>query len=533
MNSKSTPIVEAWSLSSLTSTASQPPLDPTSQVPSPALPLVLYIARVPGSRDVFLTPLKPREKIVTAEDVQSSLYYIHIHCEDHHDELETSKPASIITDTSNIRTLRHEDHATDRQPPPPPPPLPARPVTIPALPPYPIHDQMPDRGPMPTSPQKINRIARKPVLADVTNKGNTSPSLGRPDRPNLPPRPLPALPIEHSSDSSLHVENVRVLRHSEHSEDMNPYLRKYELPARVELLDAPEPDPGTLTLIRRDPGSSEQWNVASIHDPPIHEITSTAPLNMTAARRMKKSGAPLYLDVTNPGYGAFIDPDRSQSRTSTSSATSSNDAAPEGIFRRRLYMPGSRYGEHNYSHLKSGSDNSGNTSNHDVPRSAQANSYDSAATANNTPPSFDRRTKGYAFNSPWDGHCEFSTGTTGKTLKCFHTLGRHSTTEVSELRFNLPTKSKLPQAAEKRSSYFAHQRHQSIAEWEGGVDAPTIMIGEDGRIDRSLGQENAGGGFGGKQAKLGKLIIAPEGLKMLDLLVAANMGLWWRAYERS
>jgi len=53
------------------------------------------------------------------------------------------------------------------------------------------------------------------------------------------------------------------------------------------------------------------------------------------------------------------------------------------------------------------------------------------------------------------------------------------------------------------------------------------------RLDLSLGQELAGGGFGGKQAKLGKLIIEEEGLKMLDLLVAANMALWWRAYERS
>lgn len=51
-------------------------------------------------------------------------------------------------------------------------------------------------------------------------------------------------------------------------------------------------------------------------------------------------------------------------------------------------------------------------------------------------------------------------------------------------------------------------------------------------MDLSLGQEYAGGGFGGKQAKLGKLIIEDEGLKMLDLLVAANISLWWRAYEK-
>jgi len=53
------------------------------------------------------------------------------------------------------------------------------------------------------------------------------------------------------------------------------------------------------------------------------------------------------------------------------------------------------------------------------------------------------------------------------------------------------------------------------------------------RLDLSLGQEFAGGGFGGKQAKLGKIILEDEGLKMMDLLVAANLALWWRAYEKA
>lgn len=63
-----------------------------------------------------------------------------------------------------------------------------------------------------------------------------------------------------------------------------------------------------------------------------------------------------------------------------------------------------------------------------------------------------------------------------------------------------------------------------------GYFAPKVELEE--RLDLSLGQEHAGGGFGGKQAKLGKLIIEKEGLQMLDLIVAANMALWWRVYER-
>ena len=95
---------------------------------------------------------------------------------------------------------------------------------------------------------------------------------------------------------------------------------------------------------------------------------------------------------------------------------------------------------------------------------------------------------------------------------------------------------------EKRSSYFSthrfrHHSSQSTTTLsthdDDGSLSPTIMIDEStGRIDLSLGQERAGGGFGGKQAKLGKLIIWQEGFGMLDLLVAANLGLWWRGYER-
>lgn len=71
-------VVEARSLSSLTTLASNPPRYPRNPTHEKHEPLVLYIARVPGSKDVFLTPMKPRQKVVTAEDVQSSLYYLHV-----------------------------------------------------------------------------------------------------------------------------------------------------------------------------------------------------------------------------------------------------------------------------------------------------------------------------------------------------------------------------------------------------------------------------------------------------------------------
>jgi len=109
---------------------------------------------------------------------------------------------------------------------------------------------------------------------------------------------------------------------------------------------------------------------------------------------------------------------------------------------------------------------------------------------------------------------------------------------VSEMRFNLPSAAKAPSPKEetsKRSSFFKRGRHSrnnssiSVNRDDGVEDARNSLD----RMDLSLGQEFAGGGFGGKQAKLGKIILEDEGLKMMDILVAANIGLWWRAYEKA
>ena len=152
-------------------------------------------------------------------------------------------------------------------------------------------------------------------------------------------------------------------------------------------------------------------------------------------------------------------------------------------------------------------------------------------------------TRGFAFESPWHGICKFSTGLAGRSLKCKHTLGS-SSDSVSELRFNLPSSKTLGPSSRsqsssdtvresKRSSIFSHHgRTQSASEHLSPQNHEGKIELED-RMDLSLGQEHAGGGFGGKQAKLGKLIIENEGLKMLDLVVAANIALWWKVYEKT
>jgi hypothetical protein len=519
-------MVEATSLAFITEVASSPPQRPELPVAGPAQPLVLYIARVPGSRDVFLTPMKPREKVVSAEDVQSSLYYVHVNCEDDHQLLATRSPTSANADASQLYPISENIGKRKLM-------LPPR-QSEPAPLPYPVDDLMPAlSGSTPGQPKPLN-FPRKPVMRDMTNGEHPPPPPPHLDLPELPPRRvLPTPPNGQPQRRSLHAENVRLLRQADHSDENNPYSRQYPEAANAVIAEELQHiEAGSLTLIRRDPSSSEQWNVASIHDPPVHEVSSSAFLNPTASKRTKRGGAPLYLDITNPGYLQFLDKDRPLSRTSTSTSSSNGcDPPPEGTFRRRLYMPGSQYADHGYGHRRIKSETS--RSSGDMARTMRDRTL--ADLNGSSTPKVDFRSKGYSFTSPWDGKCEFTTGATGKSLKCRHTVPHLGTVEVSELRFNLPTSSRGTQTgpangSDKRSSYFS--RHSRFLSSEDGSRSPTFVINDEGRVDLTLGQEKAGGGFGGKQAKLGKLIIEPEGLKMLDLLVAASIGLWWRAYER-
>lgn len=104
---------------------------------------------------------------------------------------------------------------------------------------------------------------------------------------------------------------------------------------------------------------------------------------------------------------------------------------------------------------------------------------------------------------------------------------------VSELRFNLPTAEffKTPEGREEVKNQL--QGHfNKLLRRDGRSDGSDDDDGTVSPFDLNLGKEKAGGGNRGKRAKLGKLIIYPDGLKMLDLLIAANMGLWWGTWEK-
>lgn len=210
-----------------------------------------------------------------------------------------------------------------------------------------------------------------------------------------------------------------------------------------------------------------------------------------------------------------------------------------------------------------------------------------------TQPGAGLKPRGYVFLSPWNGYCEFRTGNGGRSLKCRHALdgpsnqmynplvsspqsksgnrnrlaagfskdgvgvgsggsdhGHHGEKpRVSELRFNLPSgelfgKSPTEDGREDGSSgrrrHHFHEHFNRMMRLDHGTDDDdgdsSGDEGHGGIMDifdlTGLGKEKAGGGNRGKRAKLGKLIIYDEGIKMLDLVVAANMGVWWSVWER-
>ncbi|KAF2635791.1 hypothetical protein P280DRAFT_484311 [Massarina eburnea CBS 473.64] len=508
--------IEAKSLSSLTALASNPPSYPRNPTHGKQDPLVLYIARVPGSRDIFLSPIKPRDRVVTAEDIETSLYFVHM---DHPED-------SLLVDYAPTAFPRDPNY--DHQ-------LPAiQRKAIPSVPGAPL----PQRKPMPGTLAPVNGFDSRQNIAAAGYAHSGSEHLG----PDYTPR--------RSFDSmQLQSENQRPSISSRASADQ------------------PRPPGTSLTLIRRDPASGAQWNVARINDPLSLDMSSST-LN---APNKRPIGAPMYIDVLNPGYSKFlhtglerppalhnrdpelfVDPNAPQPN-----APKPHDERVSNIFRRRLWMEGANDPRGGFGHRKLNSHDS--SMSNGSPRSSIEGMQRSSADLRPIPtsplsrdsqsystiPTSERQTsfRGYVFMSPWNGRCEFTTGAGGGSLKCRHIVpglqgAPPVSLPVSELRFNLPaaTKASTPRGEEsKRSSIFhrpRHSRHNSSVSDTRGYSSAQEVMGAFERMDLTLGQEYAGGGFGGKDAKLGKLIVEDEGLKMVDLLVAANVALWWRAYDR-
>ncbi|KAJ5086840.1 hypothetical protein NUU61_008147 [Penicillium alfredii] len=378
-----------------------------------------------------------------------------------------------------------------------------------------------------------------------------------------------------------------------------------------------------LTLIRRDPTSGTQWNVATISTPRMDCNAIDIEISTPGYNRFTGTNEPLSLAslAANLPPGIKI-PAMSAVPTSLEAEPPRAPAAGPRKFHRQVCV--SRPFDDFVSPGDRTSNDYGNGHGPEGASSKLKSGY-------------------YMFKSPWNGTCTFSSSVNGRSLKCKHMIpgpGGHvpATSEsdaspavtVAEIRFNTPfqaanlhshahhaahrphphhmspfhlsqnpaaardpTSSEIPNSypdpapldggvpstASKRNSLsqllnpntysrprarsgdsaalppppsdprsnlhpaailrrsslraqrFArqnqfppHHHHRSTSTSSGGPDS------DEDRLDLSLAREPAGGGMRGKSAKLGKLIIEDEGIKMLDLVVASCMTVWWRGY---
>jgi hypothetical protein len=337
----------------------------------------------------------------------------------------------------------------------------------------------------------------------------------------------------------------------------------------------------TLTLIRREPSSGQQWNVGRI----------TALTTRAADHPDENDQSPplLHIHVDTLGYAKFVNPisyrqyagmDPRQTMATTPVDAPHAPTTPSAVvaaapalvsasgppaFQREVRAA---YGKRWRSNLKglfrrshhagvpSSSSPSGRRGSDDSAGSLDGDGHPHA--------SRDIKLRGYDFDSPWGGRCEFRTAEGGRNLRCQHHLpledvapipgseggAQMSRDPVSELRFNLPRQHHHHHPRSKSSSdvptisgggaqgssltgHFSRlmqRRGDEEEEDDGGWDDDD-GLGMVSPFELNLGREKAGGGHHGKRAKMGKLIVYDAGLKMLDLVVAANVGLWWRLWD--
>lgn len=501
---------------------------------------------------------------MTAHDIQSSLYYLHVHGPDDeniwHDEEKWNAQANI--ERSEVPHTSASN--TQRKPLPPKPALTLenRPEAPPqTYPPSPLPGRRSPRdsqiahkpvdhgleagsaelqipgpkqpsrllGPRPMSPETshnsygVLNLAPDRVNVDLRRRSAppAEPTLDIPMRPSLKSKDIHSERTPRELTNDVLVQEKKGLRFLAHCRGSSDSQAMHN--GGLDYCSSRPATPDTclsITLIRRDPHSGGQWNVARLSSSP------------TQRNGYASSPSSILIDINTPGYK------RLQDQLTDHGAVSNTPNATFWLslgYTSRKDDP-ARASHHHQTHEVNGVRRSS------VERTGDGESYHGGF---KSLVSSDRRfTKDgtCSFRSPWNGLCEFSTGMTGRSLKCRHQ--RTSTTlkpiMVSELRFNLPShslfspppRSPMHDAAaaqqRERPSFFPqkhiHRSSRGTSSDEDDNDAGYVV---------SLGQENAGGGFGGKQAKLGKLIIEDEGQKMLDLVVAANMAMWWRVYERS
>lgn len=567
--------VEAKSLSEITQIASNPPNFPRNPAGIRRESLTLYISRVPGTEDIILSTLRPLTKYVTAEDVTTCLYYLHVNSE---------RDSQHFEEKSRISPTEPNLHTSMQQP------LSSRSLKVSNNNPKSNAEQV-------SLNQRTQSIRRKPVAGSLPSIENQASQAHRTNsRPPLTHRvpsttttierkPLPATEIDRdaSKDSASRPR-------SKNFQDRHP-------PGNIAVPSVESERPKEkfhVTIVRRDPSSGAQWNVGTIFGHPVIEEEQKRRQNSLLP---KKPYYDMTLSLTTPGYIRFKNQNFVDGETSPQAPRNSTLGIQGSSysFDRKLLMEGSSFWSRASAQRRRAiSDLS--------ERYNRSSGFQLPGIADQSPDSKDNQGKGYVFTSPWGGRCKFLTGSGGRTLRCLHTLPPpvsanpaelQQAVTISELRFNLPVSvmayskysqglsgnprvfsdfnfgkiqkkinelklTQAPLARRSRSALSFNARPEDEENLIRTQSQNVTAYGEEDRlrqihktrgsldlrlnfdkfqelpqepVDLGIGREKAGGGKRGNHAKLGKIIIYDEGLKMLDLIISANMAIWWSVKE--
>lgn len=476
--------IQVESLSRIAQIAESPPaaFQPPSvraatldKYPRPSL--VLYVVRVPGSRDLFLTTLHPPKSTVTAEDVLGCLYYVHVH----------DSGASV------------------------------------------------DGGGGGNGGLSVPVDGGNGGLSDRDRIWNA----GSGARPTSSGRKWSAHRILHGISSATSAGTGRA-------------------------------DDFRMTLVRRDPATTEQWNVAEIVS--IPSPSSSGSLDGSSASGYSPS--PISIELLTPGYRRFSSPVvrtsahplpplpplprppvpppgravppeqeeeyfRRKAEYNELVALHAEQAAladnphhqPERppLFRTVAYESNNSRASWLKAKVKRKVFNRSSSSGHQA-----SSSSSSTAVANPGMPAPDvdqgeDRWRGYVFDGIWDaakckagekpGRVRFKEMAGGRIMKCKYYPHEQDMQRqqlepsylVSALEFKLPSPPNPLHGHRRSFSTSSSSRRDE--------EAGDLGFADPGGVDDT-----------GK-SKMGTFVIHEAGMQMLDLVVAANVGVFWRKWE--
>ncbi|GIC90565.1 uncharacterized protein Aud_007000 [Aspergillus udagawae] len=514
------PPVEARSLSSITTIASNPPAYPRNPTQKKLDPLVLYIVRVPGSKDVFLSPLKPPTKSsISAEAINASLYYLHVATPE--DEILLQEVEEEREQQAKLQKEQWSDGVPPefarlnnvRRKPVPGGPLPQTPLQQENDSPYTATVDSPPPPPpsRPTLRQGFPSLESATAASDTSDHlGDSRGDTGETRAPPLPPRrPLSFVPIEEATPGPINNSAAKSHRWSAlsgylNSKGLDSWKEKYEaLSAGRRSLDTSRPElrphtsdgagsnprrpspsrsPGQsphrrprdhsqaadrrgfhITLIRRDPTHGSQWNVATISTSKTDSTAVDIEVSTPGYNRFLAQDEPFSLQslgINLPSDGQSLSSSTFKFPTQSHPETRSLDPSLPRKFRRQLCVSRPH-------HQRDDSRGSLDM----PPNRASLDTFTGSPTRPHSHAQSKLKSGYYTFTSPWNGICTFSTSVNGRSLKCKHMIptpsypgnGTNPSTPaapavtVAEIRFNTPFQAGHPSSSAHVSPFTLSQ----------------------------------------------------------------------------